>query len=222
MERLITILEVATTSFLLYLIACGLGFAENAVPQRNLDNASGGAQSYQKRYEMHNDRISRIKARLRHEKVNGFEIGAEYIDAPLNRIFLIRNKGKYGAVKFTEADYGKEMATYQWYFGISKDGRFVGDATKRGTRKADSWIVGWGRFQVQLGHGYVQCGKFRLPWGAPTRVLFLLDEPGLEIGPLDVNAIEKVSVYDNTIRWYRYDPLVDELMKEIKRFQDEG
>jgi hypothetical protein len=146
------------------------------------------------------------------------------IVTPFQKILLIKQKERFGAVRFTafhREDDAKqpsvtsegrasEYAEYDWFYQGDGSGNFKKANAKQGHGKlVSNPLRGIGRFAFQTGTVYLECGKFKLFWLYPTSVSFPSEagctDTSLELAPTKWNRIEDVSVHDAKIKWYRCD-----------------
>jgi hypothetical protein len=144
------------------------------------------------------------------------------IVAPFERILLIRQGDRFGAVRFTEFHRGNDVkppsasgkakesdyAEYGWFYQCDGSGSFMKSNAKQGHGKlVDKPLRGIGRLAFQTGTVHVEFGHFKLFWLYPTSVSFSSEpactDQSVELAPTKWTAIEDVSVRDSKTKWYR-------------------
>ncbi len=142
-------------------------------------------------------------------------IGPHYIIMPLNKIFLIRKNGLYGAVKLTNFWSGKDKkrskyASYECWYQDDGTRDFSSKSVKFEKREASIKLFGIGRFSFNLGNDEIRCGSFRLWWWGKGSIYFFNSDQefgdyGVELAPTKWSNIEEVNASDPNLKWYKYD-----------------
>jgi hypothetical protein len=128
---------------------------------------------------------------------------------------LVRKDQEYCAVKFTEFWTGKTeqdyFARYESYYPVDKTGMFPDNSTKL-IREELSYPKprGIGRFSFSLGNKEIRCGFTKLFWTRRGIICFFSKgqkpgDYGIELAPTPWTNISQVNVFDQRIKWYRYD-----------------
>ena len=138
------------------------------------------------------------------------------IKMPLNRFLLVRKDSAYGALKFKKFWTGKTendfFAKYESYYQPNKTGNFLDkDAEFSEGELSFPKPRGIGRFAFSFGNKDIRFGSFVLFWYGEGSVYFYgSHQPegdyGIELAPTKWTNISEVNVFDNRLKWYRYDP----------------
>lgn len=156
------------------------------------------------------------------DEVHISEIG---IIMPLGKILLVRKGSEYCAIKFTKvwsentsevgsifvASGSDEYAIYE----SSYQGDKSGDFSKSNVQfKKDKLSFpkprGIGRLAFSFGNKEIKCGSIKLEWFGKGSVYFYREgqkqgDYGIELAPTKWTDITQVNVFDQRLKWYRYD-----------------
>ena len=138
------------------------------------------------------------------------------VKIPLGKILLVRKTSEYCAVKFTKFWTGK--TEFDWY--ASYESYYQGDKTGDFSNKNVLFIKdelsfpkprGIGRLAFSFGNKNVRCGPIKLFWfGQGWVCVYSSGEKqgdyGIELAPTKWADISQVNVFDQRLKWYRYDP----------------
>ena len=148
---------------------------------------------------------------------NQVDIGPNGISMPLKKILLVRKGKNYCAVKFTEFSTGENKedryASYESYCCDDKTGAFALGNVK--TRKEELYFpkARWSIFGHPIAFGTkdeIHCGFVKLWWSGKGSVYFFeKNQPqgdyGIELAPTKWTDISQVNVFDQRLKWYKYD-----------------
>ena len=139
------------------------------------------------------------------------------VKMPLGRILLARKASQYCAVKFTEAWGGKTKEDFFSNYESYCQGDGTGDFTNKNVQFIKEQlvmrqIVGFHPFYypVSRQNKEIKCGSFRLFWHRGV-VYFYYEgrqkpgDYGIEFAPTKWKDIFQVNVFDERLKWYRYD-----------------
>jgi len=146
---------------------------------------------------------------------NDVHIGPNGVVVPLERILLVRRESEFCAVKFTKFWTGKtegdKYATYESYYQADKTGNFLNKNVKfKKSKLSFPKPRGIGRLAFSFGDKDIQCGPIKLWWGGGGSVHFFSTSQaqgdyGIELAPTKWTDISQVNVFDQQLKWYRYD-----------------
>jgi len=146
---------------------------------------------------------------------NDVHIGPNGVVVPLERILLVRRESEFCAVKFTKFWTGKtegdKYATYESYYQADKTGNFLNKNVKfKKSKLSFPKPRGIGRLAFSFGDKDIQCGPIKLWWGGGGSVHFFSTSQaqgdyGIELAPTKWTDISQVNVFDQRLKWYRYD-----------------
>jgi len=146
---------------------------------------------------------------------NEVHIGKTAIMMPLGKILLVRRNSEYCAVIFTDFWVGKTeedlYAKYESYYQGDKSGDLSRQNVKYKNRKLSfPKPRGIGRLAFSFGNKEIQCGTIRLLWSGQGAVHFYREgkaqgDYGIELAPTKWTDISQVNVFDQRLKWYRYD-----------------
>ena len=146
---------------------------------------------------------------------NDVHIGKTAIVMPLGKILLVRRYSEYCAVKFTDFWTGKTeedlYAKYESCYQGDKSGDFSRQNIKfRNGKLSFPKPRGIGRLAFSFGKKEISCGTVRLFWSGQGAVHFYREgqaqgDYGIELAPTKWTEISQVNVFDQRLKWYRYD-----------------
>jgi len=146
---------------------------------------------------------------------NDVHIGPNGVVVPLERILLVRRESEFCAVKFTKFWTGKtegdKYATYESYYQADKTGNFLNKNVKfKKSKLSFPKPRGIGRLAFSFGDKDIQCGPIKLWWGGGGSVHFFSTSQaqgdyGIELAPTKWTDISQVNVFDQRLKWYKYD-----------------
>jgi hypothetical protein len=151
---------------------------------------------------------------------NVVSIGGAAVSIPVGRIMLVRKGTEYCAIQFDNAwieksgwKSGWKRATYESYY----QGDGTGDFSKENVhlRKGEVHLseghwIGGGHYIHFWRNEDIRCGPIKLCWAYKTNICFSSDSQeqrdyGIELAPTKWADISKVNVFDQRLKWYRYD-----------------
>jgi len=164
---------------------------------------------------------------------NEVRIGGMGVVIPLGRILLIRRGLEYGAVKFTEAWTGKTgkewHANYESYYQGDKSGDFSKKNVqfRRGKVIQTEGIFFGGHSWSLRTNIDIRCGPIRLAWSYKTFLSFRPSgkdpaDYGIELSPTKWTDISEVNVFDQRLKWYRYDEKRDKFRIPIDQLWEDN
>ena len=159
--------------------------------------------------------------------------------APIGKLLLVKKDNKYCAIRFTEFHKGNyvkaipwfregkyiEYAEYDWYFQDDGSGIFTKPNVKHGHGKlVDKPLKGiLGQPLYKGGNVHIECGFFKLFWLYPTSVSFsshtACSDLSAEIAPTNISEINKVSIDDPDITWYKCDEKRESFLIPIEQLK---
>jgi hypothetical protein len=149
-------------------------------------------------------------------------IAPNAIRIPLGAILLARKKQEYCAIKFTKFWTGEtkddEYAKYESYYQGDKTGDFTNKNVKfKQGELSRPRLRGIGRLSFSFRTIDIQCGPIKLFWSGKGWVCFFSSNQkqgdyGIELAPTKWTHISQVNVFDQRLKWYRY----DENRQEVK------
>ncbi len=149
--------------------------------------------------------------------------------SPPGRFLLVRKGLQHCALTFIETWVGEApkdpYARYKFYYQGDGSGDFSKGNVKYEGREIHFRTVNWGGFHCAIGDPDVRCGPMRLVWASDfgTIVCFYSDDQkphdsGIELAPTKWTDISEVTIYNPSLKWYRYDkrrkpfyPAIDQL-----------
>ncbi len=146
-------------------------------------------------------------------------IGPLAIGMPIGKILLVHKDKNYSAVKFTkywtEKDGQEKYATYEVHSQKDGTGNFLENNVEVIKGRA-SFLPPRGIFYPliwQPGKPDVKCGFVSLAWSPWCNVchvaFFKRGKPagdyGIELAPTPWGDIKEVNVFDQRLKWYKYD-----------------
>lgn len=147
---------------------------------------------------------------------SAFEIASNAVRAPRESVLLVRRNREYCAIRFLNFWTGEtkedQYAVYESYYQGDGTGNLVARNVK--FRKDQLYSPrGWGIGRLWFTFGSrrdIQCGPIRLLWAYKSWVCFFGDgqnqgDYGIELAPTRWRNIGNVNVFDNRLKWYRYD-----------------
>jgi len=142
-------------------------------------------------------------------------IAPNAIRVPVGKILLVRKNTEYCAIKLTKFWTGKtqadEYAAYESYYQGDKTGDFTNKNVKFKQGKLSCPRPrGIGRLSFSFGSKDIQCGPIKLFWSGKGWVYFFNSNQeqgdyGIELAPTKWMHISQVNVFDERLKWYRYD-----------------
>jgi hypothetical protein len=155
------------------------------------------------------------------------------IEMPLNKIVIIKYKGKHCAMKFKrfwhEKDEKGKFSTYASYdIYYQKDGS--GDFSKGNVKYSEELasflpLNGGHYFARQRGKPMIQCGSLDIGWGYQGFLCFFpygkqRGGYGIEIAPTPWESFSEVDIHHPNIKWLKYDKSRKRKTISIKKFWD--
>ena len=146
---------------------------------------------------------------------NDVHIGKTAIVMPLAKILLVRRESDYCAIKFTEFWTGKTEEDVYAMYESCYQGDKTGDFSKKNVKLQKDKLAfpkprGIGRLAFSFGNRNIRCGPLKLQWAGRGSVFFYAEgqeqgDHGIELAPTIWTDISEVDVFDQRIKWYRYE-----------------
>jgi hypothetical protein len=146
-------------------------------------------------------------------------IGFEWVDQPLNRILLLRDRSGICAIRFVSyrrADDARSATSFDTgdasQFAVYETSQLTpsGSQTLPGPivrRELDyRGMTGLGRLAFGVGNDDVRCGQRRYSWVYPTGILLKKEHDDVSFAPTNWTSFEKVRLDDPKLRWHQRDP----------------
>lgn len=151
---------------------------------------------------------------------NDVQIAPNAIGMPVGRFLLIRKDNEYCAIRFTQNWTGKtkydQHAEYESYYQGDKTGNFRNQNLKYKKEEVYYTKPSFSIFghPVRIGAKRdILCGPLELWWSAGPHLTFVYynrhdqnqRDNGIELAPTPWKSITEVNVFDQRVKWYRYD-----------------
>lgn len=152
-----------------------------------------------------------------------YTLAPSYLEAPLNKVILVKKGNEIGAIKFTKSS--EKNAEYIWYSPL-RAGLNKQQSIENGKGYlSDKFISFTGGLSFKLGTTIITCGTLKLLWARGTSVSFKdVSGPGwsakaggffngpspggiakIEMAPTKEEDINVVDVNAPNLTWYQYD-----------------
>ena len=124
------------------------------------------------------------------------------IELPLNKVLLVREDGKVGAIVLRKSE--EKKVDYEWYFPL-QDGV---EKMKNGTgHLEDKHFCIVGRLCFQFGTVEYQCGPIKLSWGWGKHICFRASEDTsaksrVALSPTNASDVKAVDLQFAQRRWF--------------------
>jgi hypothetical protein len=147
---------------------------------------------------------------------SSFEIAPNCVQAPIESILLVRRNREYCAIRFLKFWTGEtkedKYAIYESYYQGDRTGNFTAKNVKFKKEQLYSpRLRGIGRLSFSFGgNADIHCGPIELFWTYKGWVYFFGESQnqgdyGIELAPTRWKNIGNINVFDNRLKWYRYD-----------------